>query len=495
MCKYILAIDQSTQGTKGLLFNEFGKLLARSDRPHAQLIDARGWVEHDAEEIYRNTLIVVREVVEKANIDKSNIAALGISNQRETVAAWNRKTGRPICHAVVWQCARGTEICKRLDKGNFAETIKRATGLNLSPYFSASKLAWILENVKEAKTLCQTGDLCMGTMDSWLVYCLTNRQSFKTDFSNAARTQLFNISALQWDENLCRVFGVPSACLPEVCDSDACFGETDFDGWLSHKIPILGVLGDSNGALFGQGCLTPGMVKTTYGTGSSVMLNIGETPAWNRDVVTSLAWKRNGKIQYVLEGNINYTGAVITWLKDSLHLIPSCREVQQLAEAANPADTTYLVPAFTGLGAPYWDSTATALLTGMTRTTGRNEIVRAAENCIAYQIADVIHSMRRSGTPIHELRADGGPTQDHYLMQFQSDILDLPVRVSSTQEVSGMGVAFLAGIRAGLYDPDTIFQQISRKDYVSQMQPDCRCILYGGWKQAIQLSLLPTAAV
>lgn len=490
MNNYILAVDQSTQGTKGLLFDADGSLVARCDRPHAQIVDQRGWVEHDPEEIYLNTISVVQDVLEKAAIDPREIVAAGISNQRETALAWDAQTQKPVYNAIVWQCARGAEICRRLDTGDFGQRVKRSTGLRLSPYFSAAKLAWILENVEGAREKVKTGNLCMGTVDSWLIFKLTGGKSFQTDFSNASRTQLFNINSLQWDAELCEAFGIPRKCLAEVQNSNHCFGETDFEGVLPHPVPILGVLGDSHGALFGQGCLHPGMVKATYGTGSSVMLNIGDRPVFSDDVVTSLAWGMDGKVDYVLEGNINYTGAVITWLQKDLQLISSAREVQALAERARPEDRTYLVPAFSGLGAPYWNSDAAALLTGMTRTTGKAEIARAAEDCIAYQIADIVECMRaQSGVEISELRADGGPTQDGYLMQFQSDILRLPVMVPDLQELSGMGAAYAAGIAAGLYEKEKIFSRVRRAGFTSKMPKEKRELLYSGWKQAVRLTL------
>lgn len=490
MDRYVLAVDQSTQGTKGLLFDGEGKLVVRCDRPHAQIVDGRGWVEHDPEEICRNTLAVVHDVLEQSGIDKKRIAAFGISNQRETVVAWNRKTAKPVCNAIVWQCSRGAEICRRLDRGGFGDRVKSATGLPLSPYFSAAKLAWIMENVPEARELTETGDLCVGTVDSWLVFRLTHGRSFRTDYSNAARTQLFNIMSLRWDSGMCGAFGIPESCLAEVCDSDSCFGETDFEGCLPQPVPILGVLGDSNGALFGQGCLRAGMGKATYGTGSSVMLNIGEKPVFSNSIATSLAWRRKGRTAYVLEGNINYTGAVITWLKDSLHLIGSDREVQALAEEANPDDRTCLVPAFTGLGAPYWDSGAKALMTGMTRTTGKAEIARAAENCIAFQVTDIVRCMQsQPGVEIRELHVDGGPTSDRYLMQFQSNMVGIPLYVSGLKEASGMGAAYLAGIGAGVYDGEKIFGRPDGQGYVGKITPEKREELYSEWQKAVRLAL------
>ena len=393
MSRYVLGIDQSTQGTKALLFDEEGTLICRTDLPHKQYINEKGWVEHNPEEIYANTLAVVKNLVEKAGIDKNDLAVLGISNQRETAMVWNRTTGKPVYNAVVWQCARGAQICEEIEKAGNADMIRSHTGLQLSPYFSAAKIAWVLKNVEGVQELADKGELCCGTIDSWLVYKLTGGKEFRTDYSNASRTQMFNISELKWDKQVCDLFGIPTSVLPEVTDSDGDYGATDFDGYLDHEIPIRGVLGDSHGALFGQGCVEKGMIKSTYGTGSSVMMNIGDKPVFSDRVVTSLAWKLGGEVNYVLEGNINYTGAVITWLKDDLELISSPGETEQLAKESNPADKSYLVPAFTGLGAPYWDSEATGILTGMTRTTKRREIVRAALDCIAYQITDVIKAM------------------------------------------------------------------------------------------------------
>ncbi|MGN0972654.1 MAG: glycerol kinase GlpK [Aristaeellaceae bacterium] len=486
MKQYILGIDQSTQGTKALLFDEQGTLLCRTDRPHRQMIDEHGWVEHDPEEIYQNTLLVVRELVEKAGIEPSRLKALGISNQRETSVCWDRVTGKPVYHAIVWQCARGAAICEEIGRQGHAEAIRMKTGLPLSPYFPAAKLAWIFRNVPGVSQRAQRGEIAVGTIDSWLVYRLTGGRRHQTDYSNASRTQLFNIRTLQWDADLLKLFGIDARCMAEVTDSDGDYGETDFDGWLERPIPICGVLGDSHGALFGQGCRTPGMIKATYGTGSSIMMNIGDQPVFSdAGVVTSLAWKIGGKVHYVLEGNINYTGAVITWLKDDLHLIAHPGETETLARMANPADTAYLVPAFSGLGAPYWDSSAKAAICGMSRTTGRNEIVRAALDCIAYQIADVVKAMESSaGLPIHELRVDGGPTRNRYLMQFQSDLLNIPVRIPDAEELSGIGAAYAAGLSAGIYD-ESVFDRLKRTGFTPQMQEAVRNARYEGWKDAV----------
>lgn len=488
MAKYILAVDQSTQGTKALLLDGQGAPVCRIDRPHKQLIDSHGWVEHDPEEIYINTLRVLREAVEKSRVDPREIAALGVSNQRETTVCWDRRTGRPVYNAIVWQCARGAAICEALEAQGCADAVQAKTGLKLSPYFPAPKLAWILRNVPGAAEMAERGELAAGTIDSWLVYRLTGGQRHQTDYSNASRTMLFNIRTLEWDGELLEMFGVPRACMPAVTDSDGDYGTTDLGGFLDRPIPILGVLGDSHGALLGHGCRRPGMVKATYGTGSSIMMNTGEAPAFSEDgLVTSLAWKLGGRVNYVLEGNINYSAAVVTWLKDDMRLISRPEDTEELARAAHPGDTTYLVPAFSGLGAPHWDNRARACISGMSRMTGRSEIVRAALDCIAYQIADVVNAMAKSaGRAIGELRVDGGASANAYLMQFQSDILDIPVMVSDEQELSGMGAAYAAGIAAGVYDA-SIFDRSGRRAYMPAMQAAEREAKLDGWRRAVRM--------
>ena len=485
---YILGIDQSTQGTKGVLVDDTGRIVGRADRPHRQIIDERGWVEHDPEEIFANTLLVARDVVEKAGIDKGDIAALGLSNQRETSVCWERATGKPVYNAIVWQCARGAALCEALsERPGVAQSVREKTGIPLSPYFPAAKLAWIMQNVEGVAARAAKGEICVGTVDSWLVYRLTKGQRHQTDYSNASRTQLFNLRELSWDAELLSLFGIDPKCMATVTDSDGDFGATDFDGWLDRPIPIRGVLGDSHGALFGQGCLNPGMAKATYGTGSSVMMNIGQSPVFSdKGVVTSLAWKIGGEVNYVLEGNIHYTGAVITWLKDDLKLIASPGETEALARSASPGDHTYLVPAFSGLGAPYWDSSAAAAIVGMTRTTGKNEVVRAALDCIAYQITDIVRAMGQSaGVSLGELRVDGGPTRNGYLMQFQADMLGIPVRIPDSEELSGIGAAYAAGLAAGLYD-GTIFDVLKRTSYAPAMSETCREACYAGWQDAVR---------
>lgn len=485
MAEYVLSVDQSTQGTKAMIFDAGGRMLSRADLPHRQIVNDAGWVSHDPEEIFRNTLAVCRLAAEKAGIPPADIVCMGISNQRETTAAWDRVSGEPVCDAIVWQCARAADVCADVEGTGIGDAVRQRTGIPVSAYFPAAKMAWILRNVPRAKSLAETHRLCLGTVDSWLVWKLTGE--YRTDYSNASRTQLFNLHTLTWDEEICAAFGVSPADLPTVTDSDAVFGETDLAGWLPRKVPVHSVLGDSHAALFGHGCTEVGMTKATYGTGSSIMMNIGPAfTASKNGLVTSLAWRYRGRTDYVMEGNLNYTGAVITWLKDSLGLIASAGETEAMALQANPADTTCLVPAFTGLGAPYWRSDARALLCGMSRTTGKNEIVRAALDSIACQIHDVIDAMRKdTGLALPLLRVDGGPTRNGYLMQFQSDLLNTPVSCPEAEELSGIGTAMMAGSACGLY-PDAVLHSLRYTTYKPGMKESERETRLRAWQDAIR---------
>lgn len=485
--KYILGIDQSTQGTKAVLFDSDGRITGKSYLPHEQLINGLGWVEHDPEQIYGNVKSAVRLLLEQSKISAGQIAGIGITNQRETAVVWDKYTGTPLCNAIVWQCARGAAICNRL--GKYRDIIQSHTGLHLSPYFSAAKIAWVLENVPGAKEKSVNASLCYGTIDTWLLYKLTNGKSYKTDYSNASRTQLFNIMDLTWDTEICELFGINPDNLAQVCDSNADFGETDFEGSFENKVPIHCMLGDSHGALFGQRCVREGMIKATYGTGSSIMMNIGSKPVFSdKGIVTSLAWGMDHKVEYVLEGNINYSGAVISWLKNDLKLIQNSEETETLACQANKADRTYLVPAFSGLGAPYWLSEARAILCGMTRITGQAEIVKAALESIAYQITDIIRLMSEEARiAVKELRVDGGPTRNRYLMQFQSDMLGIPVLVPEQEELSVIGAALMAGITMGVCDQDKLLTGLHTDSFHPLMEAVEREGKYRGWKEAIAL--------
>lgn len=483
--QYILSLDQSTQGTKALLFDESGRLLLRRDKPHRQIISEEGWVSHNPEEIYKNSVEVLKQVVEDAGIERQDIVAMGISNQRETSLAWDRKSGKAIGDAIVWQCSRAATICEEVKKEQ--AIIRKNTGLALSPYFPASKYAWMIRNYSGAEALMKGGNLCLGTVDSYLVYRLTKGKVFKTDYSNASRTQLFHLSTGRFDKGICHTFGIPESCLPEVEDSDGDYGTTDLEGFFPRPIPICAVLGDSHAALFGQACLHNGMTKATYGTGSSIMMNVGETPIFSENgLAGSVGFKINHKLSYVLEGNLNYTGAVISWLKDDVKLIGSAAETEVLAQAANPKDKTYLIPAFSGLGAPYWDSNARAAFIGMSRTTGKPELVRAALSCIAYQITDIVNAMQSdSGIFLKELRVDGGPTRNSFLMQMQSDLLGTSVLIPNQEELSGIGAAYAAGLSVGMYD-ERVFETIERTAYHPKMEAENRMRLYSGWKDAVR---------
>lgn len=481
--KYILSVDQSTQGTKVLLFDEQGKLCHRKDRLHRQIINDEGWVSHDGNEIYENMLAAVKELLTETGIAGTEIMAMGISNQRETSIAWKRKNGKPLGYAVVWQCNRAQDICDELS--GYKDMIRQKTGIPLSPYFPAAKYAWLLRNIEGCREMVQAGEVCLGTMDSYLVFRLTGGVH-KTDYSNASRTQLFHLQHGRYDEELCKLFGIPMECLPEIIDSDSCYGKTDLEGLLEEKIPIHAVMGDSHAALFGQECLKEGMIKATYGTGSSIMMNVGKKPIFSKNgLVSSVGFKVNGQMSYVLEGNLNYTGAVISWLKNDLKLIETAGETEALAYAANSSDNTCIVPAFTGLGAPYWDSNARAAIIGISRTTGKAEIAKAALSCIAQQITDVVEAMEQdAGIVVEELRVDGGPTKNKFLMQLQSDLLGCKVQVPETEELSGMGVAFAAGMAVGLYT-ENVFGIISRTSHNTIMQTEERQLLRKVWEKAI----------
>ena len=503
--KYMLAIDQSTQGTKGIIFGQAGEVVCRADIPHRQIVDDKGWISHDLTEIWQNVIKVGVAVIEKAGIDKEEIAGIGLSNQRETSCAWDKESGEPLDYAVVWQCARAEKICERIKQnvilnddrernfgGNVGEAVRYKTGLNLSPYFPAAKFTWLVENSPAVKKALQEKRLCLGTVDSYLLFRLTKGKVFATDYSNASRTQLFNLETLDWDEEICRWFGLSRELLPEVKDSNAIFGETDWDGYFPEPLPITGVIGDSQGALFGQGCLETGMVKATYGTGSSVMMNVGETlPRTDDGLVTSIGWGIDGKITYVREGNINYSGAVISWLKDDLGLIKSPGETQALAETANASDRTYLVPAFTGLGAPYWNAKARATICGMSRTTGRREIVKAALESIAYQVTDIVLMMQNEGgIRVKELSVDGAPSKNNYLMHFQSDILNLTVTLARCEESSAAGAAYLAGLKLGFYEKEKLLARSERQQFLPQMTAEEREERYNGWREAVENTLV-----
>ena len=491
---YILAIDQSTSASKIILFNKKAELVRRVSIPHQQFYPQPGFVEHDAEEIFTNVIEGMKQVVSESGVSPNDLAGIAITNQRETSLIWDKTSGKPIAHAAVWQCQRGTEYCDQLKAEGREEMVREKTGMIIDPYFSASKLRWILNNTKGAKEKAMKGDLLLGTMDSWLLWKLTGGKVHATDYSNACRTLLFNIKTLQWDEELLQLFDLPSSMFPELKYSDEIFGYTDTAVIFDQALPVAGLLGDSHAALFGQNCFLPGMAKATYGTGSSIAMNIGETAlAAPEGLVTSIGYGISGKIYYIFEGNIHCTGDTINWLKNELQLINSASETEELANSVDSTIGTYLVPAFVGLGAPYWDNSARASLTGMSRDTTRAHVVRAALESIAYQVKDLIDLMvKEGGIELKELRADGGPTRNNFLMQFQSDILGREVVRSTIEEVSALGATFMAGLATGFWssleDIKTLYN--SDRTFAPLMGPEENEKLYGGWKKAVDRTRL-----
>ncbi len=491
---YILAIDQSTSASKIILFNKKAELVRRVSIPHQQFYPQPGFVEHDAEEIFTNVIEGMKQVVSESGVSPNDLAGIAITNQRETSLIWDKTSGKPIAHAVVWQCQRGTEYCDQLKAEGREEMVREKTGMIIDPYFSASKLRWILNNTKGAKEKAMKGDLLLGTMDSWLLWKLTGGKVHATDYSNACRTLLFNIKTLQWDEELLQLFDLPSSMFPELKYSDEIFGYTDTAVIFDQALPVAGLLGDSHAALFGQNCFLPGMAKATYGTGSSIMMNIGGTAlAAPKGLVTSIGYGLDGKVDYVFEGNIHCTGDTINWLKNELQLINSASETEGLANSVDSTIGTYLVPAFVGLGAPYWDNSARASLTGMSRDTTRAHVVRAALESIAYQVKDLIDLMvKEGGIELKELRADGGPTRNNFLMQFQSDMLGREVVRSTIEEVSALGATFMAGLATGFWssleDIKTLYN--SDRTFAPLMGPEENEKLYSGWKKAVDRTRL-----
>ena len=439
----VLAIDQSTSATKAVLFDRTGKALDKAVRDHRQIYPQPGWVEHDPEEIWANVLSVVRELLEKNPQHAPAISALSITNQRETILVWDRATGNPLHNAIVWQCRRGDAFCQQHKVAGKDDLVAKKTGLKIDTYFSASKLQWLVTEKPDIAAKLRDGRAVIGTIDTYLIFRLTRGSVFATDYTNASRTLLFDVSALRWDAELCQLFQVPPQALPEVRESAAIFGETDAGGLLPKRIPIVGVMGDSQASLFAQRCYQPGTAKATFGTGTSVLLNIGSVfkPS-GQGTVTALAWVWQGRPTYAFEGLINFSAATISWLKNQLGLIREAAEAEGLARAIPDNGGVYLVPAFAGLSAPYWSPEARAAIVGMTAFTQREHIVRAAQEAIAYQIRDVLEMMRAGGNvALQRLHADGGPTRNGFLMQFTADITGVELSVSEIAESSAWGAA------------------------------------------------------
>ncbi len=489
----ILALDQGTTSSCAVLYNQQGDVISTGRQDFTQHYPQPGWVEHDPLEIWQSQLTAAHQAIKAANITPQQIAAIGITNQRETTLVWERSTGHPLTNAIVWQCRRTAPLCDKLRAEGYTPTIRSRTGLLPDPYFSATKLAWILDNHPGARERANRGELLFGTVDTWLLWQLTGGAVHATDHSNAARTMLYNIHTLEWDQELCRLFNIPPAILPTVAPSSSLFGHTTptlFDGC---SIPIHGIAGDQQAALFGQGCLTPGSAKNTYGTGCFLLQNTGTTPVTsNHNLLTTIAWQINNQTTYALEGSVFTGGAAIQWLRDELGIITTAAESETLALQVPDTNGLYMIPAFTGLGAPYWDSHARGALLGLTRGTRPAHIVRAALEAIAYQTRDVLEAMQDdSAQTLPHLRADGGAAANNFLMQFQADILGVQVTTPSNLETTSLGAAALAGLNAGVWPTlDSLpTRQPPHRTFIPTTTPTQRQQLYTSWQDNVHRCL------
>ena len=489
---YIIAIDQSTSSTKALLFDEQCRMIGRTNVDHKQYYPQTGWVEHDAEEIYQNMIEAIRQLLEVSG-ERSEVSgySLCLTNQRETAVVWNKTTGKPISRAVVWQDTRGAELCRQLRADSkTVDMVMAKSGLLIDPNFSASGVKWLLDNVSGAREAAEKGELLMGTIETWLVWKLTGGKVHATDTTNASRTMLFNIHTMDWDDDLLRLFDIPRSMMPEVRPCDAIYGETTCDGLFNEPIQIAGVLGDSHGALVGQMCFTPGSGKVTYGTGSSVMVNIGEKPlAAPAGLVTSVGFTAFGKTYYGFEGNIYSTGATLKWIADQLQLVGHPAEMEALATSVEDNGGVYIVPAFSGLGAPWWQSGVKGAVFGLTFATTKAHFLRAALESIAYQIKDLVDVMAQAtGGKLNEICADGGPTKNKFLMQFQADMLDTPVVCTEVDDASAFGAVIMNGFARGLwkdFSDVTAFRKVTQVYQPTSDNLQLTSRLYDGWRQAV----------
>jgi len=488
---YILSLDQGTTSSRAILFDRSGKPVAVARKEFTQIFPQPGWVEHDPAEIWSTQVGVAVEVLSRAGAESTDIAAIGITNQRETTVVWNRATGKPVCNAIVWQDRRTAEYCDRLREDGLGVTITSRTGLIIDAYFSATKIKWILDNVPGARKMAERGELAFGTVDSWLLWNLTDGKLHATDVSNASRTMLFNIHTLKWDPDLLRLFDIPESMLPEVRSSSEIYGLTS--GTFTSQVPVAGIAGDQQAALFGQMCVEQGMVKNTYGTGCFMMMNTGNRPMESKNrLLTTVGWKIGDETVYALEGSIFIGGAVVQWLRDGLGIIRDSEAVEKLAREVSSTDGVYLVPAFAGLGAPYWDQHARGTITGLTRGSTAAHIARAAVESIAFQTHDVLLAMQfDSGLKIKELRVDGGAAANNLLMQFQADILDTAVVRPKITETTALGTAYLAGLATGYWENlDEIKSQWEAESrFCATMESGKRENLLQGWNRAVNTAV------
>jgi glycerol kinase len=487
MPEYILSLDQGTTSSRAIVFDRKGQIVALSQKEFTQLFPQPGWVEHDPMEIWSSQLTVATEAILKAGLKPADIAAIGITNQRETTILWNKETGKPVHNAIVWQDRRTSGYCDDLKKAGKGEVIRQKTGLIIDAYFSATKIRWMLDHVPGVKALAEQDKLAFGTVDAWLMWNLTGGAVHATDVTNASRTMLFNIHSLQWDEELLRIFDIPASILPKVCSSSEVYGHTAGQIW-AHKIPIAGIAGDQQSALFGQMCTGVGMVKNTYGTGCFLLMNIGDKPILSRNnLVTTVAWKIGNEIRYALEGSIFIGGAVVQWLRDGLGIISSSAEVEGMAGEVPDNGGVYLVPAFTGLGAPHWQQQARGMITGITRGTTAAHISRAALESIAFQTMEVVRAMEAdAGAAIQELRVDGGAVVNNLLMQFQANVVGVKVVRPELTETTAMGAAYLAGLAVGFWSHVGEIQQQWKVDRSFLPEGGDHEVLIAGWNKAVK---------
>lgn len=491
MAKYVMALDAGTTSNRCILFDKKGTVCSSAQREFTQYFPRPGWVEHDADEIWASQLGVAVEAMNKIGASAEDIAAIGITNQRETVIVWDRTTGEPVCRAIVWQCRRTSGYCDSLKAKGLTEKFRDKTGLVIDAYFSGTKIKWILDNVPTAREKAEKGELLFGTVETWLIWKLTKGKVHVTDYSNASRTMLFNINSLEWDEEILKELDIPGSMLPEVRPSSCIYGETD-PSFFGGAIPIAGAAGDQQAALFGQTCFAPGEAKNTYGTGCFLLMNTGETPVFSKNgLVTTIAWGLDGKVTYALEGSIFVAGAAIQWLRDEMRLIDSAADSAYMAQKVPDTNGCYVVPAFTGLGAPHWDQYARGTIVGITRGVNKYHIIRATLESLAYQVNDVLTAMKAdSGIELAALRADGGASANDFLMQVQADIINAPVRRPACVETTAAGAAYLAGLAVGYWADknDVIKNQIIEQTFEPSICPEDRDSRIRGWNKAVKYS-------
>lgn len=490
MEKYILSIDQGTTSSRAILFNKEGEIKGVSQREFKQHFPHPGWVEHDANEIWTSVLSVMAELLNENNINANQIEVIGITNQRETTVVWDKNTGRPIYHAIVWQSRQTQDICTNLKEQGYEETFREKTGLLLDPYFAGTKVKWILDHVEGAREKAENGDLLFGTIDSWLVWKLSGRTAHITDYTNASRTLMFNIYDLKWDDELLELLNIPKQMLPEVKESSEIYGKTIDYHFFGQEVPIAGIAGDQQAALFGQACFDRGDVKNTYGTGGFMLMNTGEEAVKSESgLLTTIAYGLDGKVNYALEGSIFVSGSAIQWLRDGLRMINSAPQTENYASRVESTEGVYMVPAFVGLGTPYWDSEARGAIFGLSRGTEKEHFIRATLESLCYQTRDVMEAMSKdSGIEVQNLRVDGGAVKNNFIMQFQADIVNSSVERPEIQETTALGAAYLAGLAVGFWDDKEDIRERWKlqTEFKPEMDEDQRHKLYSGWKKAVK---------